>query len=700
MSTQAKSRLYLVSQNRIVSYAILSACLFLLAFATYGVHWDGSQQLHSLLELSSTLVAFFIGVMALSMYRADKKQTSLLILSLGFFGTAVLDGYHCFATTTAFAYLFPSSIESLVPWSWHASRTYFSIFVCLALWVTGKRELQRTQMARLAIASAATLTLACFVFFAFCPLPPAYFSGPFGGRPQEYIPAVFFLLALFGHLRSGEWAKSRLEHWYVLSLIVSVATQAIFMSQSHAIFDCMFDLSHLLKIVSYVFVGAGLTLSMSDFFRSAEEAKLLAFAVDHSQHGIAVLNHDSKIEFMNRGFERLTGFCRDDLLGTSIDRHLAKKSQKRAWEKLVRSRQEETGCEVEVDCLKNSGESFWASLELRPVTSAPGTIEQYILFLRDISEQRRAEEEKEKLNEELLSVSRQVGMSEIATGTLHNVGNVLNSVNVSVALILENLNQSQLKNMNRMVEVVSSQDDLAYFITEDSRGKNFPKVLTEIVDNLNGEHKSNELELQSLAESVNHIKQIVAMQQSFAKVGGVNEKLDITELLQDAIKMHEGGITRHHIEVAWELTEEIPLVSTDRHKVLQILVNFIGNAKQAMSDNAGERRLKITVRKDDDELSVYVQDNGRGISPENLPKIFGHGFTTKPKGHGFGLHSSVLAAKDLGGSLSVQSDGEGCGATFTLRLPLTPALAEDTRSTSTEISKPDEAINLVKSPAP
>ena len=658
--------------GRVASYLLLAAVMILLAIPSYGFHWQGTQQLHSLLELTATLSAFFVGIMAWSMYRADTRQTSLLVLSLGFFGTAVLDGYHCVATTTAFADLFPSSIESLVPWSWHASRTYLSIYVCLALWVTGKRECGRKQVATIASWSAVGLTTFCFVFFAFLPLPPAYFVSAIGGRPQEYIPALFFLAALVGHLRSDQWKTSRLEHWCVLSLIVSVATQSVFMSQSHAIFDCMFDLAHVLKIVSYGIVGTGLTLSMADLFRSAEDAKLMAYAVKHTQHGVAILDRQSRIDFVNNGFEKLTGYSREEALGGSVAELISNPSKNQVeWEQIERCFGDGAGCEWEIQCQTKSGDDFWASTELRPVSSAAGEIDRFILFLRDTTQQRLDEIEKAKLTDELLTVSRKVGMSEIATGTLHNVGNVLNSVNISVSVLRDNSRSHGAKYIDRIVELIAQQEDFGRFVQDDERGKNLPRLLSEIAQRLRKEQDATDSELRTLVENVEHIKQIVSMQQSFARVGGVTELLDIVDLIRDAVRMHEAGIARRDIEVEFETDDDTPRISTDRHKVLQILVNFIGNAKQAIALRNNQRgKITIAVDCDQSNLRVHVRDNGIGISAENLPRIFGRGFTTKQDGHGFGLHSSALAAQELGGSLSVQSEGEGTGATFTLCLPL------------------------------
>jgi signal transduction histidine kinase len=108
--------------------------------------------------------------------------------------------------------------------------------------------------------------------------------------------------------------------------------------------------------------------------------------------------------------------------------------------------------------------------------------------------------------------------------------------------------------------------------------------------------------------------------------------------------------------------------------VLQILLNLTANAKHACVDAGREDgRVKVRVTNGDDRVRIAVCDNGVGISPENLKKVFKHGFTTRKKtGHGFGLHSGALIARELGGTLSAQSDGPGQGAVFTLELPLKP----------------------------
>jgi C4-dicarboxylate-specific signal transduction histidine kinase len=146
--------------------------------------------------------------------------------------------------------------------------------------------------------------------------------------------------------------------------------------------------------------------------------------------------------------------------------------------------------------------------------------------------------------------------------------------------------------------------------------------------------------------------------------------------------MNEAALTRHHVEVVREY-EDVPPVCLEKHKVLQILLNLVSNAKYAISDNGRElKQLKVRVSRDSDRVLVSLADNGVGISPENMTRIFAYGFTTKKNGHGFGLHSGVLAAKEMGGQLRAMSDGLGKGATFTLELPLAPPSTELNRLNS------------------
>jgi C4-dicarboxylate-specific signal transduction histidine kinase len=180
-------------------------------------------------------------------------------------------------------------------------------------------------------------------------------------------------------------------------------------------------------------------------------------------------------------------------------------------------------------------------------------------------------------------------------------------------------------------------------------------------------------ELTSLTKNIEHIKQIVAMQQSYAKASGVEEIHSPVALMEDALRIHLGSLEKYSVKIIRDY-EKVPDVIADKHKVLQILINLIGNAKYALVESEQPEPQTIIGVKANGGSHLYftVRDNGVGIASENLIRIFSHGFTTRRNGHGFGLHSGFLAAKEMGGSLSVHSDGPGCGAVFTLELPIKP----------------------------
>jgi signal transduction histidine kinase len=300
-------------------------------------------------------------------------------------------------------------------------------------------------------------------------------------------------------------------------------------------------------------------------------------------------------------------------------------------------------------------------------------LEEKTRMLEDeIEERKRLEAEKENTHKELMDISRRAGMAEVATGVLHNVGNVLNSVNVSATLITEKVRRSKSGNVARVAALINEHiDDLGNFMTQDEKGRKLPNYLNLLAEGINSEQQDIQTELASLRGNIEHIREIVNMQQDYARISGVKETMPVKDLVDDALKMHSGAYLRHAVQLTREY-EDVPMITTDKHKVLQILVNIFHNAKYAC-DASGRTDKCVNVRISscgENRVKISVTDNGIGIPPENLNRIFTHGFTTRKTGHGFGLHSGALAAKEIGGILTAQSDGTGQGATFHLELPM------------------------------
>jgi signal transduction histidine kinase len=276
------------------------------------------------------------------------------------------------------------------------------------------------------------------------------------------------------------------------------------------------------------------------------------------------------------------------------------------------------------------------------------------------------------MHRSLLDVSRQAGMAEMATGVLHNVGNALNSVNVSVNLLSERLRQSRVEGVQKVAELLAEHGaDLGAFLTADGRGQQLPAYLRVLGKQLTAERAVLLEEVRTLQTSVEHIKSVVSMQQAHARFSGVEEQLEVTALLDDALRLQALAFEQLGIQVRREYLEG-GLVRVDRHKLLQIVLNLLSNARQALLESERpDKHLVIRVeRMVTERLRIAVADNGVGISPEDAPRLFTQGFTTKKDGHGFGLHISALAAAEMDAFLSCTSEGRGQGATFTIDLPI------------------------------
>ena len=292
----------------------------------------------------------------------------------------------------------------------------------------------------------------------------------------------------------------------------------------------------------------------------------------------------------------------------------------------------------------------------------------------EMDQRKKAEAEKEKLYQQLMQASRQAGMADVASSVLHNVGNVLNSINVSTDTLLKTLKKPMVGDVCRIASLFHEhQSNLQEFLTVDPKGKQIPSYLGLVAESLSGSHQTIQGELDSLVKKVDHIKQVIMSQQDIARAGNIREPASAEELFEQALMMAIPEPEKYRIRVERDYGD-VPTIMTDRHQVLQVLVNLITNAKNAMVEHSGDVRcltLRMGVPSGSQTVARFeVIDTGCGIKPDNLTKLFAQGFTTRKAGHGLGLHSAAIVAKNLGGALHAQSAGEGCGATFTLDLPL------------------------------
>jgi PAS domain S-box-containing protein len=393
--------------------------------------------------------------------------------------------------------------------------------------------------------------------------------------------------------------------------------------------------------------------------------------IQYAADAIVTLNMDGCIEVYNPAAAQVFGYPPEEILGkpfqTLLPNGYGIDLEHVAIESGTDDAPVRIGSSGEIRGRRKDGGTFPMEFALSQVDL--GKKRLYTAIVHDVSERHRAQEELAELHRRLVEASRVAGKAENASDVLHNVGNVLNSVNVSAGILAERIGKERGQALIRVTHLLHEhQDDLGAFMTQDSRGKLVPAYLEKLAQTMDQDQREILGELSSLIRDVEHIKEIVSTQQSYARMNvDVREPVSLAEVMDDALRMVGIAAFAPKIVVSRDYAPGVRVV-IDRHKCLQILVNLISNAKHAIQATAS-RSGRIVVRvhaADGNTVRMEVSDDGVGIPQENMVKIFHYGFTTKKDGHGVGLHGAALAAKQMGGMLAPASDGIGRGATFTL----------------------------------
>lgn len=333
--------------------------------------------------------------------------------------------------------------------------------------------------------------------------------------------------------------------------------------------------------------------------------------------------------------------------------------------------------DIELRIKTKTGKLRWHHAKGQAHLPGPEDADQSIRYLSgiemDITDRKLADEQMKKLHHQLLESARQAGMAEIAISVLHNIGNILNSACVSAKIIQESTQENYLMKLKTVAEIIKEHNVVNdTFLLTDEKGKLIADYLINIAKELQTENNKIIIESQHLDAYLQHIKDIVLLQKDMSGISGVVEKIFLPEIIELCINMALTSNKNKLITVIKHINDPI-FLELDRAKLIQILVNLIRNAKDSvlLSKNK-DKKIILSLKKDLEKnvLQIIVSDTGVGIEKENMTKIFSLGFTTKKEGHGFGLHSSAIAARDLAGDLKVISDGVEKGATFILVLPL------------------------------
>jgi len=386
-----------------------------------------------------------------------------------------------------------------------------------------------------------------------------------------------------------------------------------------------------------------------------------------------------ELRYVSRGFERIWGRPTEELYSGPqrwID-YIVPEDREHVVRTFAGLTADSPSLDVEYRIMRPDGEHRWIRVRGFQVRDAAGKLLSNTGIVTDVTERKLAQAELDAANKQLMEASRRTGMAEIATNVLHDVGHILNSVTVSAGILRSTLSASRSQGLDLAVRMMGEHaDDLAQFLAQDAQGKLLPSYLRSISQALLQEQNALMDELQHLTRSIDHIREVITTQQAYARTSAHRESGRISDLVEDALRINAHALERDGIVVVREFAA-LPAVSVDRSRVLQVLVNLIGNARDALAHvPPASRRLKARLSSAGaGRVQISIQDDGEGIPPENLTRIFAHGFTTRKHGHGFGLHGCALAAAQMGGTLTVHSDGPGRGATFTLELPVEPGEA-------------------------
>ncbi len=661
-------------QFKIIRYIILFLLVFAVFLMARETAWQGNKTLHTLMEVVATFLALMVGILALIRFYTQKTNVFLFIGS-GFLGTAFLDGYHALVTSAFFDIYFPSPPSSLIPWSWVASRAFLSLLMALSWWASlhDRARGRQTQIAIsewLVFTGMGAATLLSFFFFAFYPLPRAYYPELFFGRPEEFVPAVFFLIALLGFLKKGEWKKDVFHDWLVMSLIVGLTAQVMFMSLSFHLFDTMFDVAHLLKKVSYIFMMQGLLVAMFHLFKQSALAKadleralegtqaailqawknekalkierekleeqrlFFESLVESSPNGIMMVDGGNNIVLANRVIDGLFGYARSELINQSIETLIPERFRKKhpAHMKTFHDNPSTRmmGGKLpgrDIVGLRKDGSEFPVEIGLSPIRR--GQNEDFVLvMLVDISDRRVAEK---KLAEERIALEKSnTELDSFVYTASHDLRAPLRGINSFSKFIEEDYSD------------VLDDEGRDYL----RRIRNGVGRMTQLIDDLLSlsriSRQKNPFENVEISSMIQSIQESIAFDLEDAKVNLV-------------------------------MPVDLPVIRCDRIKLSEAFLNLINNAiKFSRKNDNAVPRVEISYEEQADAHRFSVQDNGIGIDPQYHNKIFGifqrlH-TNEEYEGTGAGLSIVKRVIDAHKGRLWIESE-LGKGASFYFTIP-------------------------------
>ncbi len=294
-------------------------------------------------------------------------------------------------------------------------------------------------------------------------------------------------------------------------------------------------------------------------------------------------------------------------------------------------------------------------------------LEQYRVNLEEIVDTKKTE--LLSTQEELVEQAHKAGMAEIATGALHNVGNILNSVFVSAETIETEILNGDLLKLQKVNKLITAhKGNLAEFITG-TKGDKLIEYLKELEILYSLKSQNLDTQLKRMKDKTIATVEVINSQQEYAKQIYLVEFEGVEKIIDNVLSIVNGSLEKHNINVLCRYSKT-PSINIQKSKLIHVLINLLNNAIDSLKTfSVSKREIIISTKDNVESVFITILDNGQGISKQSLTKVFNHGFTTKVDGHGFGLHSCANYAQEMGGDLFVESEGVGKGALFTITLP-------------------------------
>ncbi len=408
-------------------------------------------------------------------------------------------------------------------------------------------------------------------------------------------------------------------------------------------------------------------LSVANFALKYSEEKSRSL-LENSPDFIININRDLTVQYINKSMH---GIAVEDIVGTSAFVFFLSDHNEELKKKVLNVFDTNQPIMFENTIKLPDGQSYWYENRVSPIIRRGKSTTELMLIITDITKRKQAEIELESVQNELIDKAHKAGMADIATGTLHNVGNILNSVLTSTQMMNEIMAASKMPSFFKANEILKENiDDLENFIIKNPKGKILMEYYLAIEKQLSEENSLFKQHLDRLKNKVNAIVEVINAQQSYAGGASFVEKVCLKDIIEDAITMQADIISSNNISIDRHFIDIPPLI-IQRTKFVHIMINLIGNAKDAMLSIPAEKRiLRFLFEQTEDAVFLKVSDSGEGISSERIQKIFSHGFTTKDSGHGFGLHSCANYMTEMGGRMWAESEGTGKGSTFILQFAL------------------------------